>query len=104
MAYKKHPSKLYPAKLSYYKGALHSAEAFISAENRVLQEQVNELDNVYVQSQREVYALRETLRKQKKLLDRIPKEVLEAVQEKKARKKRRLNIMSYYDTLCNEIK
>ena len=76
MEYIRYTSKLYPAKLSYYKGAIHSAEAFKSVENRVLQEQVNELDSAYVQSQREVYALRETLRKQKKLLDRMPKEVL----------------------------
>lgn len=65
-----------------------AAEAFIGAENRVLQEQVNELDNAYVRSQREVYALRETLRKQKKLLDKIPKEVLEVVQREKQRKER----------------
>ena len=88
MAYKKHPSKLYPAKLSYYKGALHSAEAFKSTENRVLQEQVDELDKAYVRSQREVYQLRETFRKQKKLLDRIPKEVLDMVQWEKQRKER----------------
>ena len=60
----------------------------MDSENRFLQDKVNELDNGYVRSQREVYALRETLRKQKKLLDRIPKDVLEAVQEKKARKER----------------
>ena len=74
--------------ISDVKREYKAAEAFIGAENRVLQEQVNELDNAYVRSQREVYELRESLRKQKKLLDRIPREVLEAVQEKKARKER----------------
>lgn len=57
-------------------------EAFIGAENRVLKEQGDVLDKAYVRSQREVYELREMLRKQKKLLDRIPKEMLEAVQMK----------------------
>jgi len=45
-----------------------------------------ELDKTYVRPQREVYELRETLRKQKKLLDLIPKEVLEAAQRAKQRK------------------
>ena len=79
MEYIRYTSKLYTAKLSYYKGALHSAETFKSVENRALQEQVNELDEAYVRSQREVYELREILRKQKKLLDRIPKEVLNSI-------------------------
>lgn len=59
MEYKRYTSKLYPAKLSYYKGALHSAETFKSVENRVLQEQVDELDKAHVRSQHEVYELRE---------------------------------------------
>ena len=62
--------------ISDVKRQYKSAEAFIDAENRALQEQVDELDNAYVRSQREVYELRKTLRKQKKLLDRMPKEVL----------------------------
>ena len=49
---------------------------------------MNEFDNAYVQSQREVYKLRETLRKQKKLLDRVPKEYLESLCKMKADKVR----------------
>lgn len=59
-----------------------AAEAFLGAENSVLQDKVDELDKAYVRSQREVYELRETLRKQKKLLDKIPREVLDSLKQK----------------------
>lgn len=65
-----------------------AAEAFIGAENRYLQDKVDEMDKAYVRSQHEVYELRESLRKQKKLLDRIPKNVLEAVRQTTKRKER----------------
>lgn len=55
-----------------------AVEDLIGSENRYLQDKVDELDKAHVQSQREVYELREALRKQKKLLDRIPREMLEA--------------------------
>ncbi len=74
--------------ISDVKREYKAAEAFIGAKNRALQEQVNELDNAYVRSQREVYELRETLRKQKKLLDRIPKDLLKALREKRIEKER----------------
>jgi hypothetical protein len=62
-----------------------AAEAYIGAENRVLHEQVNELDNAYVRSQREVYELRETLRKQKKLLDKIPEYAMKNISKLKSK-------------------
>ena len=74
--------------ISNVKREYKAAEAFIGAENRILQEQVNELDTAYVRSQREVYELREALRKQKKLLDRIPREMLEAKGINRTRRER----------------
>lgn len=70
------------ANVSDVKREYKSAEAFIGADNRVLQEQVNELDMAYVRSQRYVFELSEALRKQKKLLDRISKEVLLSLETK----------------------
>lgn len=73
MAAGRHRGLLHDSYMSYEKCEHEVAEAFIGAKNRVLKEQVDVLDKAYVRSQREVYELRETLRKQKKLLDRIPK-------------------------------
>lgn len=53
-----------------------AAEDYMDVQNRILQEKVDELDQSYVRSQHEVFELREALRKQKKLLDMVPKEVL----------------------------
>jgi|AGTN01.3.fsa_nt_gi Plasmid recombination enzyme. len=65
-----------------------AAEDYMDAQNHILQEQVDKLDKSYVRSQHEVFELREALRKQKKLLDRVPKGVLEAIQVKEVRKER----------------
>jgi len=54
-----------------------AAEEYMGKENRMLQGRVAELDKSYIRSQHEVFELREALRKQKRLLDRVPKEVLE---------------------------
>lgn len=65
-----------------------AAEEYMDKENQILQQKVDELDQSYVRSQHEVYELREALRKQKKLLDKIPKDVLESLQAKHERKER----------------
>jgi len=65
-----------------------AAEEYIDKENQMLQRKVDELDQSYVRSQHEAFELREALRKQKKLLGRVPQEVLEAVQVKHERKER----------------
>ncbi len=42
---------------------------------------VDELDKAYVRSQHEVYELRKTLREQKKLLDKVPKDVMSKLEK-----------------------
>ena len=74
--------------ISDVKREYKSVKAFMDSENRFLQDKVDELDKAHVQSQREVYELRETLRKQKKLMDKVPKEVFESMKEAKQRKER----------------
>ncbi|MEM5768455.1 MAG: MobV family relaxase [Bacillota bacterium] len=68
--------------ISDVKREYKAAEVFISAENLALKDKVDELDKAYVRSQREAYELRETLRKQKKLIDLIPKDVLDSLKQK----------------------
>lgn len=65
-----------------------AAEEYMDNQNRRLQEKVEELDKSNMQSQHEIFELREKLRKQKRLLERIPEDVLESVQIKKTRKER----------------
>lgn len=45
-------------------------------QNRMLQEKVDVLDKSYVRARHEVFELSEALRKQKKLLDKVPKEIM----------------------------
>jgi len=65
-----------------------TAEEYMDKRNRMLQEKVEALDRTYMQSQHEIFELREKLRKQKRLIERIPEDVLESVQIKKMRKER----------------
>lgn len=54
-------------------------EEHINRDNQMLQGKVAELDKSYIRSQQEIYQLKETLRKQKRLLDKVPKEVMENI-------------------------
>lgn len=62
-----------------------AAEEYMNNQNRMLQEKGEELDKSNMQSKHEAFELREALRKQKRLLDRIPKDVLESLQMKKVK-------------------
>lgn len=74
--------------VSDIKREYRAVEAFIGSENRYLQDKVNELDKAHVRSQHEVFELREALRKQRKLLDRIPKEIVNSLITEQKRRER----------------
>lgn len=52
---------------------------FMDSENRYLQVKVDELDKSNICSKQEIFQLKETLRKQKRLLDKVPKDVMEKI-------------------------
>lgn len=52
---------------------------YMDRENRFLQGKVENLDKSYIRSQQEIFQLKEALRKHKRLLDRVPKDVMEKI-------------------------
>jgi hypothetical protein len=54
-------------------------EECIYRDNRMLQRRVDELDKSFIRAKQETFHLSEELRKQKRLLDSVPKEVMERI-------------------------